>query len=882
MDVDPIEDRHNVALSVLDARATARKSVESIFDVAQADGVALYWWDGVQRALIPIAHVGSFFEEKELPVVHPGQGLIGSAFREGRSLLLDEEHAASSHATAWAYDYGIRSEYAAPILFRKRTLGVLSVMYGQKRRIDLPVRRAIELAAKRIAPTLGVARLFAQAEHSVSESMTLAKLLRDTAAHADVNASCGFITETACRLTGADYAFVDVLEEGGAVCRYGAWGVRSSEEKTGARGRLFAGVPGVDQGRTQVFTRLPERPDADRAEFSDSLAEDARVIIVTPLGEGAKRSGSLVLGWRVDIEPTLRQIALAETLGGHANAVVMRARAIERIAVHEYGSSSATDLAVVVDASLLIRYASASYRTVLGWEPSEMIGRRFFDFVVPGDVLKAEQHVMLSRFENTGRIEPFCCRVRHGDGSTRVLESRGVNCSDDPLIGGWLFCAQDVTSLPLRRFLGAGHLIDVSLSKLLDREAIDEVLHFAAADAHANRSSLALILVDLDRFGAVVGDMGSQTAEGLLREVGDRLRSVLHGGDRIGRLGSDEFLIIASHADEAAAHERVDKLLHIMEAPFQVDGDEQRFPVSVGVALYPTHGSDARTLLRHVGIAAHAAKRSRCGCMFYDPESDRSAAARVAAVSALREAIAHDELRLHYQPIFDVRTMQVVQAEALCRWPTAPSGLGTPDVFIPLAEHAGLIGSLTQWVIRTAVEQWARWRDIAPSSLSINISMEDLSDPDLADRFERIFAETQVEPSRICLELTESALLLDVERSVRTLERLVALGVSFSIDDFGTGYTSLAYLKRFPVHELKIDRSFVTNVERDPHDRTIVRSIIDLAHGLGLGVVAEGVESVGALDLLREWGCDRAQGHILAMAMPPEEFAERFFQRTFL
>jgi diguanylate cyclase (GGDEF)-like protein/PAS domain S-box-containing protein len=880
MDVDPIEDRRIVALSVLGARATARESVESIFDIAKADGVALYWWDDGQRVLIPLAHAGSLLKEKGLPVVHPGQGLIGSALRDRRPILLEDEYAASPYMTAWVDDYGIRSEYAVPILFRKRALGVLSVMYGHERKIDLLIRRAIELAAKLIVPTLGVARLLAQAEHSVSESMTLAKLLADTATRADVHATCARITETACRLTGADYAFIDVLEEGGAVCRYGAWGVRASEGKADVRGHLIAGVPGPDQERTQVFTRLPERPDANRAEFSDSVAQKARVIIVTPLGEAARRLGSLVVGWRVDIEPTLRQIALAETLGRRASTILTQARAIERIAALEYGSYAAADLAVVVDASLLIRYASPSYRSVLGWEPAEMIGRRFFDFVVPDDVAKAEQHVMLSRLENSGRIEPFYYRVRHGDGSTRVLESRGVNRSDDPVIDGWLLYAQDITSLPLRRFLGNGRLVDRSLSKLLDREAIDEVLHFAAADAHAQRSSLALILVDLDRFGAVVGDMRSEVAEGLLREAGDRLRSVLHGGDRIGRLGSDEFLIIASHADEAAAQERVDKLLHIMEAPFHVDGDEQRFPVSVGVALYPAHGLDARTLLRHVGIAAHAAKRSRCGGMFYDEESDRSAEARVAAVSALREAIAHGDLRLHYQPIFDVRTMQVVQAEALCRWPTAPIGLGTPDAFIPLAEHAGLIGSLTQWVIRNAVEQWAHWRDIAPSSLSINISMEDLSDPDLADRFERIFAETRVEPSRICLELTESALLLDVERSVRTLERLVALGVSFSIDDFGTGYTSLAYLKRFPVHELKIDRSFVTNVERDQHDRTIVRSIIDLAHGLGLGVVAEGVESVGALDLLREWGCDRAQGHILAMPMPPEEFAERFFQSS--
>jgi diguanylate cyclase (GGDEF)-like protein len=387
-------------------------------------------------------------------------------------------------------------------------------------------------------------------------------------------------------------------------------------------------------------------------------------------------------------------------------------------------------------------------------------------------------------------------------------------------------------------------------------------------------------MIDVDRFGAIAGDVRPEITERLLCEVDDRLRSVLHAGDRIGRLGADEFLIIAPHADESTARECADMLLHIMQEPFHVDGDEQRFSVNVGVALYPAHGLDARTLLRHAGSAVRSAKRARCGFSLYDMESDRSAAARVSAVSALREAIAGDKLLLHYQPIFDVRGGQVVQAEALCRWPSAPSGLESPDGFIPLAEHAGLIGSLTQWVMRSALSQWARWRDVAPSSLSINISMEDLSDPDLAARFESIFEETGVDPSRICLELTESALLVDVERSVHTLERLTARGVSFSIDDFGTGYTSLSYLKRFPVHELKIDRSFVINVESDRHDRAIVRSIIDLAHGLGLSVVAEGVETLGALALLREWGCDRAQGRILASPMSAEAFAARFFQLT--
>jgi len=863
-------------VSVLDARATARKSVESVFDIAEADGVALYWWDDRQRVLTPLAHAGPLLEEKELPVIHPGQGLIGAAFLEHRSILLDEEYADSPYMTAWARDYGVRSEYAVPLLARGRMLGVLSVMYGHARGIDPSVRPAIELSAKGIAATLGVVRPLAEAERSVGESMTLAKLMRDTATHVDVNATCARVIETACRLTGADFGFVGVLEEGGAARSYGAWGLRA--RKGAGAGSLFVGLPAEDHGRTLVITRLPERPDVARAEFADAMAEGARTMLVAPLGEGAERLGSLVLGWRVDMEPTLRQISLAETLGGRASAVILHARAIERIVSQGHERRSAADLALVFDASLIIRYVSPSYRDVLGWDPSEMIGRRLFDCLLPDDVPKAEQHIMLSRLEHSGRIAAFSYRVRHGDGSTRVLESRGVNRSEDPVIGGWVLYGRDITSV--RGLVSANGVADGSLSRLLDREAIEETLHFAAADAHAHRAGLALIIVDLDRFGAILGDVRSEVAEALLREAGDRLRSVLHGGDRIGRLGADELLVIAAHTDETAARERVDKLLHVMAQPFSIDGSEQCFSASIGVALYPTHGLDARTLLRHAGIAARAAKRSRFGSAFYDMESDRSAAARVLAVSALREAIAHGELRLHYQPIFDVRTGQVVQAEALCRWPTAPSGLETPDAFIPLAEHAGLIGSLTQWVIRNAVEQWARWRDIAPASLSINISMEDLSEPDLAERFERIFAETKVDPSRICLELTESALLIDVERSVRTLERLVALGVSFSIDDFGTGYTSLSYLKRFPISELKIDRSFVTNVERDPHDRTIVRSIIDLAHGLGLGVVAEGVESVGALDLLREWGCDRAQGHILAMPMSPEQFAERFFQAS--
>jgi diguanylate cyclase (GGDEF)-like protein/PAS domain S-box-containing protein len=817
---------------------------------------------------------------------------VGAAFQERRSILLDVEYATSPYMTAWARDYGIQSEYAVPLVVRRRVVGVLSVMYGHTCGIDPGLQRVIELTAKQIAPTLIIMGLLAEAEHSVNESVTLAKLIRDTAAHVDVDVTCARITETACRLVGADYGIVGVLEQDGVAHSYGAWGTRVSQWKAGNKQHLFAGMS-TDNGHTLVLTNLPVRSDAAREEFAGALAEGARTIMLIPLiGEGTERLGSLLLGWRVDVEPTLRQIALVETLSRHAVAVIMHARAIERIVGQQREHSReehyralaehATDLVMVFDASLIVRYAGSSYRSVLGWEPAAMIARRLFDFVLPDDIPMVERQILSSRLSNSGRIESFRFRVRHGDGSTRVLQACGVNRSDDPVIAGWLLHSHDVTAGELQILPGGSGVSEDSLAKLLDRGAIEETLHSAAAEAHAHRSSLALIMVDLDRFGSITGDVRFEITDRLLREVGDRLRSVLRGGDRIGRLGADEFLIIAPHADEVSARSRADMLLHIMEEPFHIDGDEHRFAANIGITLYPAHGLDARTLLRHAGIAVRTAKRSRLGCALYDMESDRSASARVLAVSALRDAIAHNELMLHYQPIFDVRGGQVVQAEALCRWPSAPSGLEAPDTFIPLAEHAGLIGALTQWVVHSAIDQWARWGSVAPASLSINISMEDLADPELADRFERIFEKTGVEASRICLELTESALLIDVEHSVRTLERLVRLGVTCSIDDFGTGYTSLSYLKRFPVRELKIDRSFVIDLENDTHDRTIVRSVIDLAHGLGLGVVAEGVETLGALDLLRGWGCDRAQGRILAPPMPPEAFAARFFQESFL
>jgi PAS domain S-box-containing protein/diguanylate cyclase (GGDEF)-like protein len=867
------------ASTVLDAREAARHGVDSLLDVAQADGVALYWWDEEQRVLVPLAGAGELLGSRVLATIHPGQGVIGAAYEQRAPVLVPSGYAASSHATEWGRRRGFETVYAVPLIIRRRVHGVLAVVYGREHLVDEPLARVIDLTARQIAPTLTVMRLLVDAQRSINESVTLAKLIRDTASHVDLNTTCGRITETACRLVGAEYAAIGVFEDDASDRFYGVWGARTGLWKHGHYRHVASAVADdLGRGRSVLVRHLRQRDDVGQPEFLLAAAEGAETVMLTPLGAGKEILGWLHLGWRVNCEPTLRQAALVENLAKHAATVIAYAREIERIVAEQEEhtreehyralAEHAADLVLVVDVATVIRYASPSHRTRLGWNPETMIGRRSLDFVMPEDLAFVKEHLARSDSAKSERFSAIRYRVRHADGSTRVLETWGLNKSTDPIIGGWLLHSKDVTDQVPRA------------APAPERVSAADLISLALVDARVQGSSVGLIVVDVDRFRSIAGGVRAEVAERLVRDVGDRLRSVLHGGDRFARLGADEFVLVAVHADEASTRERIDAVLAVMAAPFDIDGRAQYFTTAVGAALYPEHGLDARALLRHANAAARVAKRERTDFTFYNVETERSAAARVLSIGTLRDAIANEKLKLHYQPIFDVRTKEVVQAEALCRWPGGPAGLDRPDEFIPLAEHAGLIGALTEWVVQRAAEQWSRWGRAAPSSLAINVSMENLCEPGLADRFERIFAKSGLAPSRICLELTESALMVDVERSVRTLEELAGLGVRFAIDDFGTGYTSLSYLKRFPVAELKIDRTFLSNVERDPHDAAIVRSIIDLAHGLGLVVVAEGVESPGALELLEEWGCDQVQGHILAPAMPEDDFDWWFARST--
>jgi diguanylate cyclase (GGDEF)-like protein len=412
------------------------------------------------------------------------------------------------------------------------------------------------------------------------------------------------------------------------------------------------------------------------------------------------------------------------------------------------------------------------------------------------------------------------------------------------------------------------------LTGLPNRSLLLNRINNSIAAARRSGDSLALLMVDLDRFKEVNDTLGHHYGDMLLPQVGARLRQVLPSAATVARLGGDEFAILLPSADLSAATEAARTLQAALEQRFRVEEHDLDISASSGIAMYPVHGQDATSLLRHADVAMYVAKRSTEGFAVYAPDLDQHSPQRLALQGELRDAIANDDLVLHFQPKVALDTGCLVGAEALVRWQRSDGSLVQPDLFIPLAEQTGLIRSLSRWVLDRVLRQCSAWReqglDIA---VAVNLSMRDLHDRALPADLEQMLARWDADPAYLLLEITESGLMADPARARDTALRLSATGVRLAIDDFGTGYSSLAHLKRLPVSELKIDRSFVRDMASNDEDATIVRSTIGMAHDLGLSVVAEGVETESTLRLLRTLGCDVAQGYHISRPLPAAEFA---------
>jgi diguanylate cyclase (GGDEF)-like protein/PAS domain S-box-containing protein len=413
-----------------------------------------------------------------------------------------------------------------------------------------------------------------------------------------------------------------------------------------------------------------------------------------------------------------------------------------------------------------------------------------------------------------------------------------------------------------------------ALTGLPNRLLFHDRLMQSIERARRSRQMLAVLVVDLDRFKLINDSLGLEKGDQVLRAVADRLNRALRRSDTVARLGGDEFMLLAAAASAEAAAKVAQKVLDTLRPPFSVNGHELTTGASIGIALFPHDGDDADTLIKNADTALSRAKeQGRNHYQFYTNDMNATAFERLMLESRLRKALEQGELVVHYQPQLSFETGRIVGVEALVRWFHPDLGMVPPAEFIPLAEETGLIVPIGEWVLRTACRDGRRWQEMgfAPLRVAVNLSARQFQQRDLVESVGRVLEETSLPATDLELELTESVIMRDAAESVRRLRELTALGIQLAVDDFGTGYSSLGYLRTFPIRSLKIDRSFIRDIDRDPNGAAIAQAIIALASSLSLKVIAEGVETREQLDMLRGYGCQEMQGYFFCRPLPADE-----------
>jgi len=417
-----------------------------------------------------------------------------------------------------------------------------------------------------------------------------------------------------------------------------------------------------------------------------------------------------------------------------------------------------------------------------------------------------------------------------------------------------------------------------SLTELPNRAAFNQLLTFSIKNARRYERKCAILFIDLDRFKLINDSLGHAAGDALLIEMAGRLRSVVRASDVVARLGGDEFMILLNeindrqHAEAVAHH-----LLSAFSTPMILCGHECRVTASIGIAIFPDDGDDEQTLMKNADIAMYLAKaEGKNDVRFFSRDIKTQSIDRLKIENSLQHAVERDELCLHYQPKLDVLTGQVAGVEALVRWKHPELGFLSPVQFIPVAEETGLIVAIGRWVLNTACVQNMEWQraGLPPISMAINVSPRQFSDENLLQHIDDALAKSGMDPKFLQIEITESMVMLNVDRAIRVLDAIQSRGVRLAIDDFGTGYSSMSMLKRFPIDTIKIDRSFVRDLPDNSEDKAIAQAIINMGKALGLTIVAEGVETFEQDAFLREHACDEIQGFLFSKPRPNEEITQ--------
>ena len=414
------------------------------------------------------------------------------------------------------------------------------------------------------------------------------------------------------------------------------------------------------------------------------------------------------------------------------------------------------------------------------------------------------------------------------------------------------------------------------LTNLPNRILLHDRLQHAILTGRREQEMFALIVMDLDQFKEINDTLGHHAGDLVLQQLATHLQNSLRGSDTVARLGGDEFaILLTTVSGQAGVVITAKKILETICQPLQIEDQSLHVGASLGIVLFPEHGDDPVKLLRCADIAMYSAKRAKTGYAIYDVEQDFQNAKQITLQNDLRVATEKNQFILHYQPKIDLTTNHICGVEALVRWQHPKDGLIFPDNFIPIAEYSGLINPLARLVLKMAIQQSMEWQQkglVLP--IAVNISAVNLQDPKFIDQVIEIMRDYEVSPGLFEMEITETTLMVDPLYAIETIKKLRDIGISISIDDFGTGYSSMAYLKKLAVEKIKIDKSFVMEMIKNENDKVIVHAIIDLAHNLGLTVIAEGVETKEVLDSLKLLGCDIAQGYYISHPVPVDKLNE--------
>ncbi|NWB24137.1 EAL domain-containing protein [Pseudomonas sp. D4002] len=479
-------------------------------------------------------------------------------------------------------------------------------------------------------------------------------------------------------------------------------------------------------------------------------------------------------------------------------------------------------------------------------------------------------------------IEPIETRIRCKDGSYIPVEMHreAYKTGDDWIIVG---IARDISRRKEtdQRLLKMAHYD--SLTGLPNRNLFFTTLQMGLTQALLSNWQLAVVTVDLDDFNNVNETWGHLVGDQMLTELGQRLTNCLNVSDTVGRMDGDEFaLILMIREGQADPLQTVERVREKLREPFHLAGQLTAMTASIGIALYPNDGDDAHGLIKHANTAMHRAKKiGRDTYRFYTTQMNVEASARQAMEAALRDAVEQHAFELYYQPKIDLADGTVCGLEALLRWPRPGLPNVSPAVFVPILENLGLITQVGKWVITSVCKQIADWQTAGekPFRVAVNVSGQQIIEGDLIASIQQVLVDHQVDPHWLEIELTESSLMENTSHTIASLKTLQQMGIKVSIDDFGTGYSSLAYLRRFPIDKLKIDIAFIREVTSNPQDAAIAKTIIELAHSLGLQVIAEGVETVEQLAFLTENGCDQVQGYLFSRPLPISELDELLRER---